>query len=198
MAKRQRGKLLAPGIEEYIGADHERACSQLDQGLQTPYRNRCSVLACRTWSLQPERVRCRLHGSRKGSAIRTGRVDEHGNDGRCGYQLAQQLQPLRPYLYVQIGYARQVAAGPVQAGDKPNLDRVDRYREDDRNGRSRRLGRQCRRSAAARRNHGHLTLNQFGRKRRQSIILALRPAIFDRDVLALDISCLFQPLQKRR
>jgi len=40
-------------------------------------------------------------------------------------------------------------------------------------------------------------VNQFGRKHRQSIVLAFRPAIFDLDVLALDISCLFQPLAER-
>jgi hypothetical protein len=50
----------------------------------------------------------------------------------------QQLQPLRPYLHVQRRYAREVAARSVQAGDKSNLDRVDRYREDDGNRRSRR------------------------------------------------------------
>jgi hypothetical protein len=93
--------------------------------------------------LQPERARGRLHGSRKGLGNGTGRVDEHGNDSRCGQQFAQQLQPLGPHLYVQIGYARQIAAGPVQAGDKPNLDRVDRYREDDRNGCRSPLGGHC-------------------------------------------------------
>jgi hypothetical protein len=40
-------------------------------------------------------------------------------------------------------------------------------------------------------NHIWLTVSQFGRKHRQSIILAFRPAIFDRHILALDISCLF-------
>jgi hypothetical protein len=40
------------------------------------------------------------------------RVDEHGNVGRCGQQFAQQFQPLGPHLYVQIGYAHQIAAGP--------------------------------------------------------------------------------------
>ena len=34
----------------------------------------------------------------------------------------------------------------------------------------------------------HLTTNQIGRECWQSIILTLRPAIFDRDILALDNS----------
>src|SRR5262249_54323278 len=64
-------------------------------------------------------------------------------------------------------------------------------------GRSRRLGRHGETRPAGRHNHGHLTVNQFGRKHRQSIILAFRPAIFDLDVLAFDISCLFQSLAER-
>ena len=59
----------------------------------------------------------------------------------------RQLEPLWPYVYVQISYARQITAGSVQTGDKPNLDWVDSYREDDRNGRSSLLGGQCRGSA---------------------------------------------------
>ena len=46
-------------------------------------------------------------------------------------------------------------------------------------------------SAAGRRrrnDHGHLPANQFRRHRRQPIILTLRPAVFDRHVLALDDS----------
>jgi hypothetical protein len=37
-----------------------------------------------------------------------------------------------------------------------------------------------------------MTVNQFGRQSRQSIVMIIRPATFDRHILALDISCLFQ------
>ena len=40
--------------------------------------------------------------------------------------------------------------------------------------------------------HGHLTPNEFGRERRQPIRSSLRPAIFDRDVLTLDVAGLVQ------
>src|SRR5262249_6765529 len=114
-----------------------------------------------------------------------------------GENVGKGPEPFGSYLWVKLGHAGQVAAGSGKACDEPNLDRVDPYPEDDRNGRSRRLGRHCRSSAAGRHNHGHLTVNQFGRKHRQSIILAFRPAIFDLDVLAFDISCLFQSLAER-
>ena len=101
-----------------------------------------------------------------------------------------------PSSALKRGHAREVAAWPVQAGDKSKLDRVAAGQEDDRNRRGRRLGRQRRRSAA-RGNHGHLTTNQIGRQRRQSIVLALRPAIFDRHVPALDIAGFAQALAER-
>ena len=143
-----------------------RICGLNRQPLRNFVARRCSKAdgeilfgaRLQNMELQPESAGRRLQGSRKVlSNARTGAVDEQSNDGRCGYQFVQQLQPLRPDLYVQIGYSRQVPAGSVQAGDKPNLDRVDRYREDDWNGCGRRFGRHCRRSTAGRRNHVHLT-----------------------------------------
>jgi hypothetical protein len=64
--------------------------------------------------LQPEGAGCRLQVFCGGlGEIRTGRIDEQRNDGHRGDQLVQQLQPLRPYLYVQRGYACEVAARPI-------------------------------------------------------------------------------------
>jgi hypothetical protein len=76
------------------------------------------------------------------------------------------------------------------------LDRIEGRREDDRNRRSCRLRRWGRRIGAYG-NHRHLTTDQIGRERGQSIILTLCPAILDRHVLALDISRLLQPLAER-
>src|SRR2546425_10910938 len=148
--------------------------------------------------LPSEGVGCRLQVARKGlSESGTGRVNEYGNTGRRGQQFVQQLQSLRPYLCIQVGHAGQVAPGSAQACNKSNLDGVDRYPEDDRNCCSRGLCRECRRSASGCRNHGHLTVNQFSRKRWQPIVVTLCPTIFDLDVLALDITSLLQPLPER-
>ena len=51
---------------------------------------------------------------------------------------------------------------------------------------------------AARDDHGDLPANQLGRQRGQPIDLILGPAIFDRNVLALDIAGVFQALAKCR
>src|SRR5262249_29376746 len=113
-----------------------------------------------------------------------------------GEGLAREFEPLRPYLYIQGGHARQVAAASAQAGDKTQLDRVTPGREYDRNRRSRRFGRQ-RRRCASRGDDRDLLLNQIGRQRWQSVIVTFRPAILDRHVAALDITSFVEALAER-
>jgi len=76
--------------------------------------------------------------------------------------------------------------GRLRAGDETSCDWVNADENDDRNRRSRRLGSECRRSAAGCHDHGHLTANEIGRQRRQPIIMTLRPAVFDRHVPAFN------------
>jgi hypothetical protein len=94
-----------------------------------------------------------------------------------GDQLVQQRQTLRCQLGAQVAHAREVAARPIQAGDKAKFDRVEAHEEYDRNGGGGRLGGHGRRTI--RDNHRHLTLNQIGRQYRQSIVLPVCPPIFD-------------------
>src|SRR5216683_8325753 len=125
MADGQRAEQFAPAIEEWITADHEPACSQSDHIC----KNRIEVAVgagMQDMELQSEGARRHLQVSRYGvgtSAI--GRVDQYGEVRRCGDQLMQQVQPLRPQLHVQDAHARDVAARSAQAGDKSNLYRVE-------------------------------------------------------------------------
>ena len=178
MACRQGGELSAPAIEEGIGADHETAGSLLDQGCECRFE--LALAACpQHKDLQPEGAGRRLQVSSIGlGENRIGRVDEERNDGFAGQQVMQQLKLLLRYHAGQCGDAREVAARSVQAGDKSNLDRVGAGHEDDRNRRGRRLCRDCCRGAACG-YHRNLTANQIGRQGGQSIVSALRPAIFD-------------------
>jgi hypothetical protein len=41
-----------------------------------------------------------------------------------GDQLVRQLQALPPYLHIQLGRARDIAARPVKAGDQAELHRI--------------------------------------------------------------------------
>src|SRR5271169_2520504 len=45
--------------------------------------------------------------------------------------------------------------------------------------------------------HGYAAADEIGRQRRQPIELVLRPAVFDRHVLTLDIAGFLQALEKR-
>ena len=47
---------------------------------------------------------------------------------------------------------------------------------------------ECRDAATGRRDHGDLTANQIGRQTRQSIVLVLCPAIFDRHILPFHVA----------
>ena len=67
-------------------------------------------------------------------------------DGRVRHQLAQQLQSLcRRAWPAENANAGDIAARPIEAGDEAALDRIVAAREDDRNRRGCRLGRQRRR-----------------------------------------------------
>src|SRR5262249_6892207 len=87
--------------------------------------------------------------------------------------------------------------GPVEAGDEAQSDWISAGPEDDWNCRGCRLGRHCPWSAAGRRDHGHLTCNQISRHRRQSVIVALRPTIFDQDILTFDVAEFTEPFAER-
>jgi hypothetical protein len=76
-----------------------------------------------------------------------------------------------------------------------SAERTARRRES-RNRCGRRLRCQRRRDATCS-NHGHLTTNQIGRQRRHSIVLAFRPAVFDRGISTLDIAGFAQTLSER-
>ena len=79
--------------------------------------------------------------------------------------------------------------GRFRLATRPSLTGSPPVDENDRDRRCRRLGREHgRRDGTGRDDHGHLPANQIGRQRRQPIILTVRPAVFDRDVLALDIA----------
>jgi hypothetical protein len=77
-------------------------------------------------------------------------------------------------------------AGPVQAGHQAGLDWVA-ARENDGYRRGRRLGRlRCRRPAGE--DRGDVIADEISRKCRQALILTIRVAVYDIDVLALDVT----------
>jgi hypothetical protein len=93
---------------------------------------------------------------------RVGRVEQQADRARRWHKLMDQLQPFLPGIYVQRDHPRQVAARPIQAGDKSGFDRVDAAMEDDWNCPGRRLCSHRRGISTDGSNHGHLTANEIG------------------------------------
>jgi hypothetical protein len=135
-----------------------------------------------------------LHVSYEGLGIGTPPIEEHSDQGRRGNQLMQQLEPFRPKLHTQCGYAREIAAWPIEAGNPTQLDRVSRDVENYRNCGSRRLCGQCRRRAARRGDDVHPTAHEISRKFRQPIVITARPPVFDNYVAILDVASFAQSL----
>jgi hypothetical protein len=101
---------------------------------------------------------------------------------------------LCPDLHAEVIDPGGVAAWPIEAGNEADFYRVSASDEDNRNRRRRRLGRERRGGAARCHDDSHTPANQLRRQRRQAIILALRQAIFDRDISIFDITGCTQPL----
>ena len=154
-----------------------------------------SLLTSKMMSCCPIACAAACTSLRSASVVGSVRVHEHGDRGRLGHELAQQLQPLRPQHAAEKADARDVAARPVEAGDEAVPDRVAAGREDNRYRRGCGLGRERRIVVAD--DHGHRPADQISRQSRQPIRLIFRLAEFDRDVLALDEAGFLQALAER-
>ena len=197
VAERQCGELLAPADEECIGADHEPAGPQLGQGC----KDRIEVAfgaGMQDMELQPEGAGRRLQrlsiGSRHMGLVG---LTSSAMMVAVGTSSCSSSSRFGPSSTFNVVTPVRLPPGRFRLATSPTSTGSAAYREDDRNRRGRRLCRQCRRSAAGRDNHGHLAANQIGRQCRQSIVLALRPAIFDRHVPALDVAGFAQALAER-
>ena len=83
----------------------------------------------------------------------------------------QQPSRLGPSSALNQLHPGDVAARPIDAGDKAALNRVIAAREDDRDCTGRLHGDERRIVASGCGDHGYLTLNEISRERRQSIRL---------------------------
>ena len=115
---------------------------------------------------------------------------------RPTFELACKLKSLGTQSRTDESNARHVAARPVEALNEAGLDRIERADEHDGNSRGCSLRRE-RCGRRKRRNQTDLLFYQFGRERRQSIILAVRQALCDRDVAVDDLAGFAQSLAKR-
>ena len=89
-----------------------------------------------------------------------------------------------------------LCAGVVKAANKPSLHRINAHGEDHRNGRGGRLCRHCGGSTASSYDCSHCSIDQLCRQHRQPGVLAIRPPILDRYILALHKTRLLKPSAK--
>ena len=103
------------------------------------------------------------------------------------------LQPLAGELRHQDAQARDVPPRPRQAGDEPLPHRIRGARHHDRD-RARGVLGSAGRGGASCHNHVHLEPDQLGRQVGEPLVLPLRIAVLNDEVLALDIAEVAQTL----
>ena len=182
------------GIEQRIGDDDEPAGAQLGEFCKDSVEVALGA-GIEDGKLHGQGARRRLHGFGLVSGAGGGGIDERGKDRGRRHQFVQQFEPLRPQLHAQIGDTGEIAAGPGEARNKAKLHRIA--------GDKKTIGIVAVAVFAA------LTAGPFdaitatrardkiGGQGRQPIVVAVRPAIFDGDVAALDIAGFAQALVER-
>ena len=197
MPRRQRSKLKPSAEEERVGADHERIGTVADERREGA-PDLAAVARLHHVDLDADDgSRCRHLSRHDRLGVAVVGIDQQSDPGRARNKLAQQLELLCPQRGIELVHAGGVAAWPRQASDEANADRIIGGVEQDRDGRGRSLGRE-RGGGCPRDNYRCLALHQLRRQRRQSIVLSLRVAGFDRQVAALDIAGFSQNLTKQR
>jgi len=106
----------------------------------------------------------------------------------------QQNEALPPQIGTESSYPSEVSAWPVEAQDKTSPDRVCPGEENDRNRRRSCPSRSYREIGVAD-EHRHTPVDKFGRQYRQPALIG-PPAVFNRNVLALDVAGLTQALEE--
>src|SRR5262245_6197471 len=196
MARRQIDQLHASAGEEAIAANEKRV-----RLLACKTRERRAYLAA---GAGLEFLDLQSHGTGNGFCVskgdlridRVGRIDEHGDASQSRQELAQERHSLCHQLGIQKTDAGNLANRPIEACDKAIPDRVAPSREYDWYVRRCRLGGAHRRRSSGRRDHRDLPASQFNCHRRKAVKLTIGPAVFDRQVLALDVAGIHQALAK--
>src|SRR5258708_3390792 len=180
--------------DNWKSTDDERAGPAFDNGRE----GRLEVTFAVNFQdndLSPERARCLKYVTLLVLERRMPCVfSKVGKRRRLRNQLAQQVEPLGRKLMAKAGHSRDIAARPVQAGNEAVLHGVRSDHEDDRYSGGGCLRRQGRAGSAGCDDHGHLIADEISSHCRQSLDLTIRPAVYHRHVLALDVAGFLEAL----
>ncbi len=197
MSNRQCGKLPASAEEKRIRRDHQRIRVQLPQFRKDPVEIAFAA-GLQEMKLKVERAG-RLACFRDDClGIRIVRVGQQRNSVRRRQQLSQELETFRPDLDVQRRDAGDISGRTTEASDETYGHRIGAGFENDRNSRSRRLGRQRGAGASGRRQYVHAALHQFGGHNWQPILFSFGPTVLNGDVSTLAITDLLESSPKCR
>ena len=191
MARRQRAELLAPADEKSVEPDHETAGLQFDQPGEDGIE--IALAAGVENGAEPQRARRCLELPRLDLEIGIGPVEERADGCRRGDHAVQQLQPFRRQLTPNVVTPVRLPPGRFRLATSPSATGSTAV--------TKTIGMVLVAAFAANApgltglgDHGDLPADQIGRQRRQPIVLLLRPAIFDRDIAALDKAGVTQAL----
>src|SRR6476659_4633514 len=109
----------------------------------------------------------------------------------------EQFQPLADKVVKGDGKPCDVTAWPRQVGDEALCYRITSSSEDDGDSRRRLLGGYGGECASSGQDDMDLEHNQFGRESGEPLGVTLCPALIDRHVLALGVTCFAQSLTER-
>jgi hypothetical protein len=112
---------------------------------------------------------------------------------RLWRQFSQQAKLFRCQRTVEIGCAGDIASRAVQTGHQPELHGIVANRKDNRDRRGRSLRCRRRSRAATRHKQVHTTPDEIPSQGGEAIELAPSKTKFDREILALDVTCFPQP-----
>jgi hypothetical protein len=124
-------------------------------------------------------------------------MGEQRNHADVWNEFARELKSLRAETRTDESYACDIAARPVETGDKAGLDRIEGPDEHNGNCRGRRLRGECC-GRRQRRDHVYLSGHEFGCKCGQSIVLAFCQARLNHNVPTRDVARFAQSLAERR
>src|SRR5947208_14640651 len=196
MAPRQPGDLIAVGKKKPIGAHQERVSPLLNK-VRKGRLDLAWATCIHEQQANPKSTRRNLHHSRFALLITgVGRVAEVSDRRGRRHQFEQQLKAL-PGRFGQ----QEIDAGKIPTRSVWTVDEADPYRvgalhKNDRDRLGRPFGGKRTTCALQYNDHGYLTANQFSDQRRQRIVSTLRPAVFDRHVLVLDVTGVTQASAK--
>src|SRR5262245_49157728 len=195
VAESQRGKLFPPTVKKRSGPSTSPLARNWISFAKTPSKSR-SVLAFKTWSSSPKlgAAAC-ISFVLVSATVELAGLTSRAMTLAVGTNSCSNCSRFGPISTFVLVTPVALPPGRLRLATSPSWTGVGGHFENDRNGCIRCLCRK-RRLSARRSYHGHLTMDQISHHRRQLISSTLRPAVFDRDVAANDVTGFAQPSEK--